>query len=56
MTNLNEMTGDERANVAAAVEALRPVRMVQPGSGRIVTVGPDRVAERLTAGYMPAEE
>jgi hypothetical protein len=50
MSDLSEMTPGERAKVLAAVEAQRPVRMTRP-DGRTVTVGPDRVAERLAAGY-----
>ncbi|GGM52426.1 hypothetical protein ACFFX1_55580 [Dactylosporangium sucinum] len=50
MTDLDEMTPDERAKVLAAIAAQQPIRMIRP-DGRTVPVGPDRVAERLAAGY-----
>lgn len=57
MTDLSEMTPDERERVAAAIEALKPVPMRRLSSGRIVDVRPDRVAERLASGlYELVEE
>lgn len=46
----SEMTADERAKVLAAIEARRSVPMRRLGDGRIVHVGPDRVAERVASG------
>lgn len=54
MTDPGEMTPAERANVLAAIEAQQLVRMCRLSDGRIVPVGPDRVAERLASGlYEP---
>lgn len=50
MNDPNEMTPAERARVLAAIEAQRPVRMRRLADGRIVDVGPDRVAERTASG------
>lgn len=50
MTDESEMTAAEWARVEADILAQRLVRMRRLSDGRIVQVGPDRVAERLASG------
>lgn len=50
MTDPNAMTAEEQRAVDAAIEARNPVRMRRP-DGRVVPVLPERVAERVGAGY-----
>ena len=52
----SEMTEDERARVAAAIDALRPVPMRRLSDGRIVHVDRDRVGERLESGLYERTE
>lgn len=50
MTDESEMTAAEWARVEADILARRLVRMRRLSDGRIVQVGPDRVAERVASG------